>query len=338
MLTLEIMKPFASLRFGWIAIALAAACGGTPNEDPEASEIVLQPDARAGGVSPVLGGCAMFPADNPWNQPIDDLPVHPSSEAFIASIGADGFLHADFGVEQEGGPQGIPYSLVSAAQPAVNIEFTAYGYQSDPGPYPIPPSAKIEGGPNSAGDRHVLVLETTHCVLYELYRAFPVVGGASWQADSGAVFDLKTNAERPLGWTSADAAGLPILPGLVRYDEVVEKKRIAHALRFTVERSQAGFIAPARHYASDDPDPRLPPMGLRLRLKGDHDCSPLSSEAQVICDALKRYGMLVADNGTSWYISGAPDPRWDEAALADLERIPASALEVVETGPVTRLK
>jgi hypothetical protein len=222
---------------------------------------------------------------------------------------------------------------VSGAQSPVTIDFVAYGDESDPGPYPVPANAPIEGGPDGDGDRHVLVVDRDACRLYELYRAFPRPDG-SWQADSGAVFDLTTNDHHPEGFTSADAAGLPILPGLVRYDEVVENGVIKHALRFTVSRSQRGYIFPARHFASSDTNPDLPPMGLRLRMKASYDCSTYSSEVRVICTALKTYGMIVADNGSNWYVSGAPDPRWNDDALGDLGQIPGDAFEAVETGPV----
>jgi len=275
----------------------------------------------------------MFPADNPWNVDISNFPVHPDSDTYVASIGADDHLHPDFGTEWEGAPIGIPYVTVDASQPLVEVAFD-YDDDSDPGPYPIPPDAPIEGGAEADGDRHVLVLETTNCMLYELFDAWPVEGGARWTAGSGAIFDLSSNALRPDRWTSADAAGLPILPGLVRYDEVVERGEILHALRFTVSRSQAGYIAPATHAASSLTDAALPPMGLRLRMKADYDCSGASAEVQVICTALKRFGMFVADNGSDWYISGAHDPRWDDDALGDLKAIPGHAFEAVETGPI----
>lgn len=276
----------------------------------------------------------MFPATNEWNRDVSALPVHANSDAFIDSIGRTARVHPDFGTEWQGAPIGIPFTVVGAAQPKVPIVFTAYGDESDPGPYPVPPSAPVEGGPDADGDRHVLVVDAAQCVLYELYRAFPVDGGARWEADSGAVFDLKINDEHPLTHTSADAAGLPIFPGLARYDEIVERGELRHALRFTVQRSQAAIVAPARHYASNSEDPDLPPMGLRVRMKAGYDCSGYSAIAQTVCAGLKRYGMIVADNGSNWYISGAPDPRWDDDALSDLKRIDGNAFEVVDTGPV----
>jgi hypothetical protein len=233
-----------------------------------------------------------------------------------------------------GAPNGIPYVVVDSSQPMVPINFVAYGDESDPGPYPVPPDAPIEGGPQGTGDRHVLVVENDNCILYELFNAWPINNGQSWDADSGAIWDLEINATRPAEWTSADAAGLPIVPGLVRYDEVVGAGVIKHALRFTVSQSQAGYIPPATHYASSDSDPDLPPMGLRLRMKASYDCSSFASEVQVICTALKTYGMFVADNGSDWFLSGAPNASWDDDRLRDLKDIPGDAFEAVYTGDV----
>jgi hypothetical protein len=277
--------------------------------------------------------CTIFPADNPWNTDISGYDVHPDSDTFIASIGANVGLHPDFGTEYAGAPNGIPYVEIPGDQPTVPVSFR-YGDESDPGPYPIPPDAPIEGGPQGDGDRHVLALDRDNCMLYELFDAWPQDGGASWEAGSGAIFDLTSNELRPDGWTSADAAGLPIYPGLVRYEEVVEQGVIPHALRFTVEDSQRGYIHPATHFASNSDDPSRPPMGLRLRMKEDYDCSDLSSEIQVICTALKTYGMFLADNGSNWYISGAPDPRWDDDALHDIDVIEGNAFEVIYTGEI----
>jgi hypothetical protein len=278
--------------------------------------------------SPRIADCPVFPADNAWNQDIRTLPVDPLSATYIASISADGreFLHPDFG---GGGEYGIPYVVVGAEQPPVPITFTDYGDESDPGPYPIPPDAPVENG----GDRHVLVVDGANCYLYELYNA--EYNGAGWNASSGAVFDLLSNRLRPQGWTSADAAGLPIFPGLVRYDEVAAGA-IRHALRFTVSRTQRAYIHPATHYASDSDDPALPPMGLRLRLRADYDLSGFSGAARIVLEALQFYGMIVADNGTSWYITGAADPRWDDDDLGQLKDVPGAAFEVVTTGAVVR--
>ncbi len=287
----------------------------------------------AGAVTVVGGGrpdCDFFPPDNPWNTDVSDFPVHPDSDVLIASIGPDGNLHPDFGTFYDGGPIGIPYVVVGSGQPRVPVRFT-YAEESDPGPYPVPPDAPVEGGADADGDRHVLVLDDDACVLYELFDAHPRRDG-SWDAGSGAIFDLRSNELRPDFWTSADAAGLPILPGLVRYDEVVADGLVDHALRFTVSRTRRAFIHPATHFASDDTDPARPPMGLRLRMKAGYDCSGLSAEVRVICAALKRYGMFVADNGGDWFVTGTHDPRWDDDALGDLKSIPGSAFEVVDTG------
>jgi hypothetical protein len=272
---------------------------------------------------------ALFASDNPWNTPVDSLPVDPNSAAYLAGIGLDTGLHADFGTTWDGAPNGIPYVCVPGTQKKVPVSFD-YADESDPGPYPIPSNAPIEGGPNSDGDRHVLVLDTDDRILYELYAAYPQADG-SWQAGSGAIFHLDSNALRPAGWTSADAAGLPILPGLVRYDEAVTNGAILHALRFTVARTQKAYVYPATHYASDSTDPNLPPMGLRVRLKAAFNISGFSPEVQVILQALKTYGMMVADNGSNWYVSGAPDPRWSDDDLHELSQVKGSDFEVVDS-------
>jgi len=286
--------------------------------------------AGANGCQPA---CTDFPADNPWNTDISAYPVHSNSANFINAIGSTKYMHPDFGTVWAGAPNGIPFVEVNASQPSVPVTFD-YADESDPGPYPIPPDAPIEGGPNGTGDRHVLVVDHERCGLWEMWNAFPVNGGASWTAGSGAYFDLTSNALRPDYWTSADAAGLPIYPGLVRYDEVVTNGAIHHALRFTVSKTQKGFIHPATHYASSSTNANYAPMGLRLRMKSGYSCAALSSEVQVICTALKSYGMFVADNGSDWYLSGAPDPRWSDDHLHDLGRIPGSAFEVVDTGAI----
>jgi hypothetical protein len=279
----------------------------------------------------MIDNCSVFPPDNPWNTDISKYPVHPNSASFIKSIGPDKPLHEDFGTVYEGAPSGIPYVIVHRGQPKVPVAFD-YNDESDPGPYPIPDNAPIEGGPNREGDRHVLAVDVDSGVLYELFHSFKTDTG--WRAGSGAIFDLKSNKLRPLGWTSADAAGLPIFPGLVRYDEVVEKGAINHALRFTIERSQRAYVLPATHFASSSNDPNLPPMGLRLRLRASFDISGMSKEAQVILTALKKYGMFVADNGGDWFISGAPDPRWNEEAVRAIRNVKGSDFEVVDTGPI----
>ncbi len=271
--------------------------------------------------------CPLFPASNPLNRDISRAPVDPHSDAYIASIGASLHLHPDFGTNPS---YGIPYTVVGANQRRVPIRFTAYGEESDPGPYPIPPNAPVEGA-GAEGDRHVLVLQRGSCDVYELYDAHR--SGAGWDAGSGAVFDLRSNALRPEGFTSADAAGLAIMPLLVRYDEV-RSGRIEHALRVTVSSTQRGYIHPATHFASDSSDPNLPPMGLRLRLRASYSLAGFHGESLVVLRALKRYGLIVADNGSSWYITGAPDPRWDDADLEQIKRVPGSAFEAVQSGVI----
>lgn len=276
-----------------------------------------------------LGGCAMLPANNVWNSRIDQLPVDANSAAYINTIGASKGLHPDFSSTG----YGIPYVIVPGTQPKVPVTFT-YASESDPGPYPIPPNAPIEGGASSSGDRHVLVLENTHCILYELYAAYPQTGG-SWTAGSGAVFDLGSNQLRPAGWTSADAAGLPILPGLLRYDEVAAGV-INHAIRMTAPQTRNQYIWPARHQASSLTGSQYPPMGQRFRLKASFDVTPYSQDVQVILTALKKYGAILADNGSSWYLTGAPDSRWNDTTLHSLGQILGSNMEAVdESGLMT---
>ena len=285
------------------------------------------------GVNASLRGKRVFPSDNPWNQNISAVPVDPNSANLIASIGLNTTLHPDFGTTWEGAPNGIPYIVVSGTQRRVPITFV-YGEESDPGPYPIPPDAPIEGGSNGTGDRHVIVIDRDNWKLYELFNASPVNKGASWKAESGAVFNLNSNAVRPAGWTSADAAGLPVFPGLVRYDEVHELKEITHALRFTAQRTRRAYVHPARHFASDNPDPNLPPMGMRVRLKAAYDISKFSPAMQVILRAMKKYGMILADNGSNWYLSGAPDPRWNDDELRSLRSLRGSDFEVLQMGTI----
>ena len=296
------------------------------------------PAAPTATPTPISSACTIFPADNPWNTDISAYPVHPNSANWVNFIGSTKFLHPDFGTFWNGAPIGIPYVVVPANQPRVPIEFD-YWDESDPGPYPIPDNPPIEGGPNSTGDRHILMLGLERCELHEVFYAWPPGTGPNpyndrWWAGSGAYFDLRSNALRPDGWTSADAAGLPILPGLVRYDEVVEQGAIHHALRFTVRQTQRGYIHPATHFASSTTDPNVPPMGLRMRMKASYSCAAYTSEVQVICAALKKYGMFLADNGSDWFVSGAHDPRWNDSRLGDLKKIPGSAFEAVNTGPI----
>jgi len=324
------------LLFGIATFGAAAGDGlvftwNTAAQSPDpAKQLDDVPELGAGAS---LHGKPVFPADNPWNQDISAAPVDPNSAKLIASIGLKTKLHPDFGTEWEGVPNGIPYIVVSGTQRSIPVIFE-YADESDPGPYPIPPDAPIEGGPNGTGDRHVIVIDRDNWKLYELFSAFPSKGGASWKAGSGAVFDLRSNAVRPAGWTSADAAGLPVFAGLVRYDEVHELKAITHALRFTAQRTRRAYVHPARHFASDNPDPDLPPMGMRVRLKDSFDIARFSPAMQVILRALKKYGMILADNGSDWYLSGAPDSRWNDDDLHTLRSLKGSDFEVVRMGTV----
>lgn len=276
-----------------------------------------------------LGGRRLLPNDSPWHKDVSREPLDPNSQRILARIGLNKPLHADFGTVYEGAPIGIPYVVVSKSQPKVPITFTEAADESDPGPYPIPRDPPIEGGPKGDGDRHVLVLDRDSWTLYELFNAFPD-GKGGWKAGSGAKWDLEQNQVRPEGWTSADAAGLPILPGLVRYDEVVGKRSLDHAVRFTAAKTRRAYVPPASHWASPSHDDDLPPMGMRVRLRPDYDLSGFSPEARVILQALKKYGMILADNGTDNFISGAPDPRWNMDALRQLHRVQTKDLEVVQ--------
>jgi hypothetical protein len=287
--------------------------------------------AAPAGAQPAVEGCAALPANNIWNVPVDALPVDAKSAAYVTSIGANGTVHPDFGAGlYAGGPIGIPFVTVPGSQARVAIHFQAYGDESDPGPYPVPGSAPVEGGSGSDGDRHVLVVDRDACRLYELYRAFKQ-GNGSWNADSGAVYDLNSNALRPEGWTSADAAGLPIFPGLARYEEVAAGE-IRHALRFTAPTTRKAYVWPARHFASSKTNTSLPPMGQRFRLKKNAvDIATFSPQVQVILRALEKYGMILADNGSPWYISGAPHAGWDNDQLvSELRRLKGSHFEAVD--------
>lgn len=280
---------------------------------------------------PQIAGCPLFPADNIWNARIDTLPVHPRSVAFINSIGANITLHPDFGTFWQGAPIGIPFAVAPATQPNVTITFGPGGYpaQSDTGPMPIPPTALVEGGANASGDRHVLVIKQGECKLYELYRAFKI-NDAQWQVDSSAVYDLHSHALRPAGWTSADAAGLPMLPGLIRMDEV-KAGEIAHAIRFTAVRTQRAFVWPARHFASNITDANVPAMGQRFRLKASKDLSSYPKDIQVIFTAFKRYGLILADNGSNWFVGGEHNPAWNDDMLVSAFRtLKGSDFEAVD--------
>jgi hypothetical protein len=289
--------------------------------------------AAFGNGSGDLGGRQLFPADNAWNADVSAQPVDANSATYIASCGASSPLHPDFGTVYAGAPNGIPYVVVHGTQPRVPVSFL-YATESDPGPYPVPPYAPIEGGASSSGDRHVLTLDADAWQVYEMWAAYPVSGGSSWSAGSGAIFDLTSDGLRPAGWTSADAAGLPILPGLVRYDEVVIHHAITHALRFTCPSTQNGYVAPARHEAGSA-NTALPPMGMRVRLKTSVNISGYSANLQVILLALQHYGMFVADNGSAFYLSGAPDPRWSDDELHGLTALHGSDFEVVQMGAIS---
>jgi hypothetical protein len=286
-------------------------------------------------VAQTIDGCPVFPADNPWNLDISGYPVHEMSETWISKINegqsaARQRLHPDWGSPRE---YGIPFMVVDNSTPKVEIVYTDYGDESDPGPMPIPPNAMVEGGDDATGDRHVLIINKDECKLYELFNAHKHQSGNGWNASSGAIFDLTINDHHPDGWTSADAAGLPIFPGLVRYDEV-KAGEIKHALRFTVPKTRRAYIHPARHYASQLTDAAYMPMGVRFRLKADFDISGFSNDAKVILTALKKYGMMLADNGSNWFITGATDPRWDDDAIGQLKQVPSTAFEAVNTGKI----
>jgi hypothetical protein len=262
-------------------------------------------------------GCPVFPADNAWNRDVSRAPRDPRSDAYVRSIGLGDHLHPDFGSGRYGN-YGIPVTVVSRTQKRVPIQYTAYGDESDKGPFPIPLGARVEGG----GDRHVIVVQKGSCRLYELFNARR--RGRGWAADAGAKFDLRSNRRRPAGWTSADAAGLPIFPGLARPGP------IRHALRFTVSRTRKAYVAPARHQAGSTTDPDVPPMGQRFRLKASYSVAGYHGQARVILQALKTYGMILADNGSDWFISGTPDRRWSDDQLDELKRVPGSAFEAVK--------
>jgi hypothetical protein len=323
-------KSSAAVTLGLLVAALAA--------------ILIAPSASAVGPYPDLGSCQVFPdppaslsprapslgTEAAWNQDISKAPRDPRSSAYIAYIDSHGgnSLHPDFGSPR---PYGFPYSVVSPGQRMLPIHYTAYGDESDPGPFPVPAGAPVEGGNRSNGDRHVLVVDRAACRLYELYRTFYVAKPKPhWNADSGTAWDLSSAARRPEGWTSADAAGLPIFPGLVRYDEAASGQ-VEHAIRVTVESTRNAWVHPASHCAGDGSDPSAPPMGLRLRLKAGYGLGRFSGPAKAIALAMKRYGLIVADNGSNWFFSGTSDRRWDDENLNQLKGIPGSAFEAVKS-------
>jgi hypothetical protein len=312
--------PVMRARVLLLLLVPVLGCGGSPGSDAPAPAS----GAGGGGSGSSLLGCTVFPADNAWNQDVSQLPVDSQSDAYIASMnGGSAFLHPDFGSDPT---FGIPWTSVPGSQPLVPMEFDD-AEESDTGPYPFPPSAPVESG----DDRHVLVLDSDRCRLYETFDSHFV--GPGWHCFSGAVFDLHSDALRPNGFTSADAAGLPILPGLVRRDEVLSGA-IHHALRFTVRRTQAAFVHPATHFASSSTDPNLPPMGLRVRLKSGYDLSLFHGNSKVILQALKTYGMFVADNGSDWFITGETNTSWDDSDLEQIKSVPGNAFEVVQHPPL----
>jgi hypothetical protein len=277
---------------------------------------------------PAAPQCPVFPANNPWNQRVDKLPVAGNSAQLIAAIGLSAPVHADFGSGTwDGGPIGIPFDVVSRKTPRSHVSFE-YADESNRVRYPIPRHVHIEGGAHSTGDRHAILVDKSSCQLYELYDLRRTSRG--WTAGSGAVWSLRSNHLRPAGWTSADAAGLPMFPGLARWDEV-SRGVIDHALRFTAPQTRRAYVYPARHYASSSTDPALPPMGLRVRLKASVNVSSFPPQARVVLRALQRYGMILADNGSPWYISGAPNRHWSNDALHTLGRLTGADFEVVDT-------
>jgi len=329
------LKQLFSFRFLFLALALFALLTLTPGlradpapRLPASNSMIYLPLVARGASGPTLAGCPLFPANNIWNARVDALLVHPQSNTYINFIGASKGLHPDFGSGTwDGGPIGIPFNIVPSTQANVPISFY-YPSQSDPGPYPIPPGALREWG----SDHHILILQQGTCLLYEVYDASTSDGGASWSAGSGAKWNLNSNALRPAGWTSADAAGLPMLNGLVRYDEVAAGE-IKHAIRFTVRGTNGAYIWHARHPTPDHDEnsPNAPAMGQRFRLKSSFDISRFSPEVQVILTAFKRYGIIVADNGSDWYIGGAPDARWnDDTLVREFARVRGSDFEAVD--------
>ncbi len=293
--------------------------------DPDATS-----DTTSPGGGPTLAGCPMFPADNEWNRDISSDPVDPASATYIASMSPDKSLHPDWGSVSDN--YGIPYAVVPKQQTPVDINFLNSA-ESDPGPYPIPADVPVEGG-----DAHVLVLQQDTCVLFEMYKAVKDPASSGWHATSGARFVLSKNTLRSDGFTSADSAGLPILPGLARVDEVLDRREIKHALRFTASMTQAAFVHPATHFTGASPNPALPPMGLRVRLKASFDTSSFSPDTRVVLVALKRYGMFLADNGTDWYVTGTRDERWAadimDAMVTEMRKVHGSDFEVVKVGTI----
>ena len=313
--------PRATGTLPGLTLASASATTSPPFTATGQPPIIAKPPAAP------LTQCTVLPADNIWHAKVSGLPVDPRSAAYVKSIGTTSKVHPDFGSgTYDGAPFGMPITTVTTGRPTVTVHFT-YASESDKGPYLLPASARIEGGSASTGDRHVIVLDTSTCRDYELWDARRT--GSTWTAGSGAIFDLRSNALRPKGWTSADAAGLAILPGLVQYGEVASG-RIDHAIRMTVPSTRASYLWPARHEASSSTSLNLPPMGQRFRLKASVDISHLPAQARVVAQALKTYGAIVADNGSAWYLSGTQDSRWDNDALHALGSLPGSDFEAVD--------
>ena len=300
--------------------------GGGGNGGTGASNLACNVMSAGQGAS--LNGFVPFTSSSLWNTDISSAPVDPNSNSIISNWVGSVNLHPDWGTDPT---YGIPYVVVNGSQPLVNVNLGAYPSESDPGPMPVPADAPVEGGSSSTGDRHVLVLDNGNCFLYELYNS-SVNPNGTWNADSTAVWDLLSNEQRPYTWTSADAAGLPVFPGLVRYDEVAAGK-IQHAFRFTLPKTSAAFTPPASHWAATSSDPTSPPMGMRLRLKSSYDISSFDTQMQVILTAMKTYGLILADNGSALFVTGASDSRWG-SDLESLKTVPAAAFEVVQMNPV----
>jgi hypothetical protein len=314
----------------WIPLsALCVAVVAVAAVAPGRGHVTSTPAAATSPTLPGAPGCPVFPPDNPWNQRVDRLPVAKNSAQLIARIGLDDPVHPDFGTVYNGAPNGIPYAIVSDQTRKVPVRFQ-YASESDGHDYPVPPKVPIEGGPKSSGDRHVIVVNRDTCTDYELYAAYPHAGGTRWTAGSGAIFNLRSDKLRPAGWTSADAAGLPILAGLAIYGQVAAGT-IDHALRFTAPCTGAHYVYPARHIAASCSGADAPPMGLRVRLKAGVSIAHLPYQARVVAQALKQYGMILADNGSPWYISGAPNPRWNDDALHQLDTLSGRDFQVVNT-------
>ena len=314
---------------GAVVAVAGVAPGGSASERIQSSHVASIPTTAKSPTLPGAPGCTVFPPDNPWNQRVDRLPVATNSAQLIARIGLDDPVHPDFGTVYDGAPNGIPYAIVSNRTRRVPVRFQ-YASESDGHDYPLPPNVPIEGGPKSSGDRHVIVVNRDTCTDYELYAAYPHGGGTTWTAGSGAIFNLRSDKLRPAGWTSADAAGLPILAGLAIYGQVAAGT-IGHALRFTAPCTGDRYVYPARHIAASCTGPDAPPMGLRVRLKAGVPIAHLPYQARVVAQALKQYGMILADNGSPWYISGAPNPRWNNDALHELDQLTGRDFQVVNT-------